>query len=247
MRQPAIFSIGCLMILCSCTNKISTSTSISDDYYSPLESRKEVIVYGLQDPIPSNSKEIGVVKIRDTEFSTNDSWNAVIDQAKLEARKTGGNAIKISVIDVSGRRMVAKILKVKNFENIKNAVSVDSSLSNVDYALLYVYRRYRLYGRFISFDLHLGDTVICRVGNECKETIKIRKDGLNSLCAQTEVKQELPINIKFGNEYYVRCGIKSGLLVGWPKLELVENQTGKAEFKSIKLKKSGKKEFIVFE
>jgi len=91
----------------------------------------------------------------------------------------------------------------------------------------------------------LGDTVICRVSSKWKKTIKIRKDGLNTLWAKTESKEELPINIKFGKEYYVRCSVTMGILTGRPKLELIENETGKAEYQSIKLKKKDLMDLII--
>jgi len=247
MKQIVIFSIGCLMIFNSCAPKISTSISKS---YPPLDYRDDVKVFGLQDPIPSSSEEIGTVKIGDTGFSSNCGWEVVIDKAKIEARKIGGNAIKIidhippSLMGSSCDRITAKILKVENFNVIATTTKEDSSLINADYAIIHVYRHSGV-GAFVSFDLHLGDTVICRVSNRWKKTIKIRKDGLNTLWAKTEVKEELPFNIKFGKEYYIRCGITMGLLVGRPSLELVDNQAGKAEFQSIKLKKSDKRDMIV--
>lgn len=246
MRQIAIFSIGCLLILSSCAPKISTSISKN---YSALDYREEVRVFGLQDPVPNNSEELGVLKIGDTGFSTNCGWDVVINKAKIEARKVGGNAVKItdhippSAFGSSCHRITAKILKVESFNDLQPVVTIDSSLINADYALLHVYRHSGV-GALISFDLHLGDTVICRVSNKYKKTVKIRKDGLNTLWARTEVKKELPINIKFGKEYYVRCGITMGAFVGHPKLELVDNQTGKAEFQSIKLSKADKRDVI---
>jgi len=246
MKQIVIFSICCLMIFNSCAPKISTSISKN---YPPLDYSKDVKVFGLQDPIPGSSEEIGTVKIGDTGFSTNCGWEVVLDKAKIEARKIGGNAIKIidhippSLMGSSCDRITAKILKVENFNAIATTIE-DSSLINADYAIIHVYRHSGA-GAFVSFDLHLGDTVICRVSNRWKKTIKIRKDGLNTLWAKTEVKEELPINIKFGKEYYIRCGITMGLLVGRPSIELVDNQSGKTEFQSIKLKKSDKRDMIV--
>jgi hypothetical protein len=65
------------------------------------------------------------------------------------------------------------------------------------------------------------------------KTVKVNKDGLNSIWAKTEAKEEIPINIKFGQEYYIRCGITMGAFVGQPKIELVDNRSGEIEFNSI--------------
>ncbi len=101
-----------------------------------------------------------------------------------------------------------------------------------DYALLHIYR-FGGAGALVGYDIHLGDEVICRAKNKWKTTIEIRKYGHNMIWATTESKIELPINIEMGREYYVRCGIKMGIAVGRPTLDLVDNTTGKFEFDSI--------------
>lgn len=106
-----------------------------------------------------------------------------------------------------------------------------------DCALLHIYRKNSLAGAAISYDLYLDDDKIFRVSNKSKTTIKITREGLNTLSAKTETKIELPINIEFGKEYYIRCGMKMGALMGRPKIEVVDNSTGKSEFEKIRLKK----------
>ncbi len=247
MRIISILLIGCIVFLGSCAPKISTTISKN---YSALDYREEVQVLGLQDPVPKSSEELGIVKIGDTGFSTNCGWDVVINKAKMEARKIGGNAIKItdhippSVMGSSCHRITAKILKVENFDILPVIAITDSLLVNADYALLHVYRQSGV-GALVSYDLHLGDTVIGRVSNKWKKTVKIRRDGLNTLWAKTETKEELPINIKFGNEYYIRCSLTMGAFVGRPKLELIDYQTGNSEYQSIKLNKSNKRDFII--
>lgn len=246
MKQITNFSIGCLLVLLSCTPRISTSISKN---YSELDYREEVRVLGLQDAVPSNSEELGEVKIGDSGFSVNCGWDVVIDKAKIEARKIGGNAIKIikhippSPLGSSCDRITAKILKVKDFANMSPLLVKDSALINADYALLHVYRPGGA-GALVSYDLYLGDSIICRVSNKWKKTLKIRKDGLNNLWARTEVKKEIPINVKFGNEYYVRCSLTMGAFVGHPKLELVDPLAGKTEFQALKVSKANRIDVI---
>ena len=224
-----------LIALTSCNPKISTSLSKS---YPPLDYKQEVVVIGIDKPEPVGSELLGQVKISDTGFSTKCGYDIVIDKAKLEARKAGGNAIKIiehkppTALGSSCHRITAKILKVENIENLvlKEAVEV---LLDIDHAIFYVYRPSGA-GFLVSYDLHLGDTVICRVKNNYKTKIKIYKDGLNSIWAKTESKTEIPINVKIGKEYYVRCGISMGAFVGRPTIELVDKSIGENEFYSIK-------------
>jgi hypothetical protein len=230
--------LTCLLILSSCSPKITTSIGRN---YAALDYKEEVKVLSIQDLEPNNAELLGTVKIGDSGFSTDCDLTSVIDKAKIEARKVGGNAIKITkhsppaLLGSSCHRITANILRVDNWDNYADVI-IDSALIDADYASLHVYR-HSGGGVLINYDLHLGDTVICRVNNKWKETIKIHKDGLNTLWARTEAKAELPINIKFGNEYYIRCSLTTGFFVGHPKLELIDNTIGKMEFQSIPEKK----------
>jgi len=229
--------ITTLILLSSCNPKITTSISKS---YPPIDYKQEIVVIGLDESEPDSSEVLGQVKIGDTGFSTNCGYGIVIEKAKLSARKAGGNAIKIiehrlpNPMGSSCHRITAKILKVENIANY-TAKEEEEVLLDVDYAILNVYR-YRGTGALLNYDLYLGDSVICRVQNNFKTTINIKKDGLNSLWAKTEAKSEVPINVKMGKTYYLRCGVTMGAFVGHPKLELIDSKKGKAEFESFKAK-----------
>ena len=88
----------------------------------------------------------------------------------------------------------------------------------------------------VGYDLHLGDSTICRVKNNFKTTLHIKKEGLNTLWAKTEAKSEVSIDVKMGKTYYLRCGITMGAFVGRPKLALIDSKTGRPEFQSFKAK-----------
>lgn len=112
---------------------------------------------------------------------------------------------------------------------------VDEVAADWDYALLHIYRPAGA-GALVGYDVLLGDEVICRSKNKWKTTLEIRDFGQNMLWASTESKVELPVNFEKGREYYVRCGIKMGIVVGRPTLELVSKKTGKPQFDAIKVK-----------
>jgi uncharacterized membrane protein YhaH (DUF805 family) len=102
-----------------------------------------------------------------------------------------------------------------------------------NYALLHVYRRSAVMGFGISYNLHLDDEVIFRVKNGSKTTVKVTGEGPHVLWGKTERKVRFPVNIQFGREYYIRCGLKIGILAGVPKIEIVDSQTGKSEYDAI--------------
>lgn len=224
--------IALLLSVTSCNPKITTTISRT---YPPIDYREEVTVIGLGDIEPDNAEFIGQVRIGDSGFSTNCSYAVVLEKALLEARKAGGNAIKIiehqlpSAFGSSCHRITAKILKIEDVYNLKPVN--EEIIPGIDYAILNIYR-YGGSGALVSYDLHLGDSVICRVTNSYKTTLHIAKDGLNTIWAKTESKSEVPVKLEFGKTYYLRCGITMGAFVGRPKLELVDPKTGKQEFES---------------
>jgi hypothetical protein len=158
----------------------------------------------------------------------------------MEARKIGGNAIKISKhkppnMGSTCHRITAVILRIENASEIAAAAKIDDVAANWDYALLHIYRLGGP-GAMVGYDVYLGNEVICRAKNRWKTTIQINSFGRNTVWASTESKTEIPVNFEPGREYYIRCGIKMGVMVGRPTLELVDKNVGKAEFASIKIK-----------
>jgi hypothetical protein len=103
-------------------------------------------------------------------------------------------------------------------------------------ALFHIYRSGSIAGSAIGYDLYFDNEFVYRVTNKSKITIRIVSEGIHTLWAETESKTELPIEVKFGNEYYIKCGIGMGVLVGRPKLDLVHNETGWNEYSKIKTK-----------
>lgn len=238
MKNPhRLLWLIAMIFLYSCSPKVSTKLTGS---LPPLDYKQDVLVIGINEAEPENAEILGTVKVGESGFTTQCTYDIVIDNAKLEARKVGGNAIKIirhkppSAFGSSCHRITANILKIENLENYLSDEE-ETVIPNIDYAILNVYR-FGGTGALVNYDLYLGDSVICRVKNNFKTTLHITKDGFNSLWAKTEAKSEVPIDVKMGQTYYLRCGIKIGALVGRPDLELMNNKTGKLEFDSFKAK-----------
>lgn len=141
-KLHGLLIISALILFSSCHPKISTSISRT---YPPLDYKQEIVVIGLDQTEPDNAEVLGQVKIGDTGFSTKCGYDIVIDKAKLEARKAGGNAIKIiehnppTAMGSTCHRITAKILKVENIENF-TLKTEEEVLLDVDYAILNVYR-----------------------------------------------------------------------------------------------------------
>ena len=128
MKNP-LFALLLISItfLSSCNPKVSTKLSKS---YPAISNKQEVIIIDKKESKPDSSEILGVVKIGDTGFTTNCSLDTLLNRAKLEARKAGGNAIKIneikppSTVGSSCYRISATILKINKIttdDDVKKA------------------------------------------------------------------------------------------------------------------------------
>lgn len=237
-------AIGVLLLfvfISACSPKVVTNLQKS---YQPLSYDQDVIVLTENEPAPDGAEFIGSIKVGDNGLSTNCGFEQVLELAKIEASKAGGNVLKItehklpSVMGSSCHQIRADILRVADVSKIEKSIVAEEETvdPNADYATIYVYR-FSGVGPIVSYDLYLGDEVICRVKNKWKQSVEVKKLGYNSIWAKTESKAEVPVNLLAGHDYYIRCGLKMGIMVGRPTLELVDNKTGKMEFESIKTKK----------
>ncbi|MBK8805351.1 MAG: hypothetical protein IPO21_01345 [Bacteroidales bacterium] len=161
----------------------------------------------------------------------------MLENAKIEARKMGGNLIKIvehKYPDILStcHRIIVNVYKADSID-IKQSINVEVPIdTTLDYAILYVYR-FGGGGALVTYNLHLGDSTLCRVSNKSCQEIKITKKGMNELWAKTESKVSLPINVKYGEKYYLRCGITGGIFIGRPSLEYIDAKTGQFEYSSV--------------
>lgn len=232
-------SLGLLFILSllvgACSPTVITKLS---ERLDPLPVEEEVTVYGLQEPFPYEAVKIGTVSIGESGFTINCSLLKVIALAKQEARKVGGNAIKITEHAPPGNsgchQISATILKLKDLDDPLSAflMEEENTLKDANYALLHIYRL-RSTGALIPFNLYLNESFLVRTENNWKQTIKIDKSGSYVLRANAASEDGTPIEIEMGKEYYIRCGLFSANVVGLLKIELVDRVRGKAEFTSI--------------
>jgi hypothetical protein len=230
-------------LLNSCMPKVSSSIKRR---YNAIEYNEKVRVLGLKDTLPSGAEILGTVKVGDTGFTYTCDWGTITGKATDVARKAGGNAIKItrhrtpSKMGSSCHRIQAQILRVPDTE----LAAIDSALlakekirkdnmSGAGYALLHIYRQ-RGAGAFLSYNIRLGDKIIARARDNWKTTILLTEEGIYTIWAKTEIPAKLPIDIRHGNEYYIRCALSSGLFIYRPKLEMPYTRTGRAEFEAVK-------------
>ena len=107
--------VAAAVALCACgpSKHLSVTQSMP-----ALEPDSHVEVLQLNEPIPPDAEILGTVKIGDTGFSTDCSYEKVIETAREQARSVGGNAIKItehktpSALGSSCHRITAAIISL---------------------------------------------------------------------------------------------------------------------------------------
>lgn len=232
--MKTLFSILLLTLLSACALRVKTTINNLQPALSVSDS---VYVLGVKAPAPANFIEVGTVSIGDKGTSTNCKWNVGIAQAKLAAKKVGGNVLKITDFKPYGHkstcdRFTATIYKVTSEQELKKISNLAKEKKDTtwNYAKLYLFRPKNGVGQLISYDIHLNKMVIGRVKNNWKQEYIITEEGPSVLWAKTEVKKELIINVEHGKEYYVYCGIGLGVFVGQPILQQVEHIPGEAAY-----------------
>ena len=159
-----LITIWAAAILSGCSPKITSSFT---SHHTPLAKDAEVLVLDMAAPMPENAGVIGQIKIGDTGFTTkNGNYAAVLNIAKDEARKAGGNVVKITEhkspdMLSSMHRIKAVILRVDDLSVLSDDISDVEISTHPDYAVIYFYRESGA-GALVSYDVYVGDTKVYR-------------------------------------------------------------------------------------
>lgn len=211
MKQLFI-AIWTIIILAGCSPKIISSFTSS---YTALTEEAEVLVLEQAAPMPESAEVLGHIKIGDTGFTTqNGNYAAVLNIAKDEARKAGGNVVKITEhkspdMLSSMHRIKADILRVDDLSVLSGEMSDMEVSTHPDYAVIYFYRESGA-GALVSYDVYVGDTKVYRSKPDTKAEVKLYKDGDVEVWAKTESKEVLPLTVKKGMDYYIRTSVFTG-------------------------------------
>lgn len=234
-----LLSICTILLLAGCNARVSTHITKA---YPATDIKQDIKVIKTDDLLPENTEVIGNVKVGDKGATATSkcTYPKVIEIAKEEARKAGGNAIRITQHKIPDyhctcHRIQADILRVENVDSYlfgmpqKKAGNIEMRDSN--YAVLNIYRPDEI-GLSPAYNLHFGDVTLCRVQKGYKKTVLIKADSASTLWVKTESKEEIPVNLKLGHVYYLRCGAIAGALIPRPTLSLMESGLNKEEFLS---------------
>lgn len=243
MKKSIILTILIAVILQSCSPKIRTN--LATETFKPLAAETEILIVNPNEKVPADFKFVGELKIGDSGFSTACGYSKVISDAKESAKKSGANLIHLTEVKKPNLGSTCYRIKAKLYRNLNQEVlaglSEKRSFENqsrlpadADYAVIYFYRPKNYSGSFVGFKIRMDDeTVIGRVRNGEKFAFKTTDFGKHEFWGKTESKSSVNIDIKKGQEYFVRCGITMGIGVGRPEIYLIENELGISEYKSL--------------
>lgn len=107
-----------------------------------------------------------------------------------------------------------------------------------DKGLVYIYRSASFKGAAVSYDVHV------KHNNNDKVVTKLKNGGYypyfadageNEVWAKTEAKSSVTLDVKPGQTYFVKGGIRMGFAVGRPELTMQPADVGIAEVAECKL------------
>lgn len=256
--QLFLFILAIHLILCSCAPKITTNVFKT---YPPIDYRQKIIVFENGADRLQKAEVLGSVNIGDNGYLRDCNYEYVLDLAKIESRKAGGNALRvIQHISPTGNgntchKISAEILRIENLSlsysdgsnnrtsNIKTSVGenqneklLQKEEENNEFVIMYLYSP-KVIGYKNSYNLYLNDSVLCRMKSNDKKKIKIRKYGKYKLWTKTDTLSQITLNLKSGDEYYICCGIQDNENVEKLSISQVEKSVGISEFNKIKVRK----------
>lgn len=237
MKKFLLLALGSA-IMVACSPKISSHLTKA---YAPLAQDERVVVLELGVPVPEDAELLGEFSIGESGFTSTKkgTYPEVLARAKEKARAAGGNVISITNHrapdgESTIHRIKGKILRVPDVSAIKQTER-SCQPEHPDYAIIYFYRNSGV-GPIVSYDVHIGETSVYRSRVNTKAEVKVYEAGPVEIWGRTESRTSVPLNIQLGEEYYFRCSVNMGILVGRPEIELVDEYVGYDEYNSVKTK-----------
>lgn len=223
-----------VVAMVGCSPKVMTRIAVPRPALDPETS---VSVLSVEDPSPTGAEFVGEVEVGETGFTStrNGTFEKVLGLAVDKTREAGGNVLKLTQhrapdLVSSVHRIKGDILWTGDSQSSVGADSIKLS-DHPDYAVLHLYRGRGL-GGAVVYDVHLGDSTVfhSRPGTGTQLCIP---EGEYLLWASTESREELPLSVRAGEDYYIRCSTTFGVMAGRPLLEIMPGTSGVAEFRAL--------------
>ena len=239
-KTLCLISIG---ILTSCAPKLVGK--LQTNQYEPLSEKYTVYVLESNDEVPMNSEFIKDIKIDDSRFSDECSFKRIMNTAKVMTRGAGANILRVTQVknpyggpcfQLQGK--IYRNLDSTSLKTIQARFELRNKSTlpeNADYAIIHFYRPKGGPGFLLGYNIKTGnDSIIGQMVSGGRFDFKTKDFGLHSFYGVLETKASVSINIKKGEEYYVQCKVKYGIVLGRPVINLVENALGRMQYEKLK-------------
>ncbi|WP_109697698.1 DUF2846 domain-containing protein [Chitinophaga deserti] len=214
-----------------------------------LPANSSVVILLTDGQVPANAKSKGTLRIKDGGFKTNCGYSQTFDEARRKAQAAGANIIKITQIKPpdgwsSCYRMNMDLYHLEELAPLiaEQQAAEDSAMRTLlpdtaSYALLCVYRPKSGSGALVQYNVHVNDSMVCRVKNGGSYLVKIYHPDQARVWARTEKREEVVLNFQAGKAYFLRCSVGMGAFVGRPVFDVIDAAMGIREFNGTKAEK----------
>jgi hypothetical protein len=115
---------------------------------------------------------------------------------------------------------------------VVKARATDSAPAADSVGLLHVYRQRRFTGSALAPSIYVDDQPVARVGNGRRFTAKLTP-GMHGIRSDDK-SSSVSLDIKPGQDYYIRIDEEAGAWKGHGKLTLLQAEQGKPEYALVK-------------
>lgn len=229
MKQIFTYLVACMMM-----PAIAFSQALPAD--------APVLILQENEPAPASAKQVGSIRIKDGGFKMRCGYEQTMEEARNKAREQGANIVKITQLKRPDALSTCYRLRADIYyqENLPAMLAERQAKQEADlkamlpdtasYSLLCVYRPKGGYGWAVEYNLHVNDSTVGRIKNGSKFVVKLRNNGETKIWARTEAREEVVVDIRPGQIYFLRCGVGMGALVGRPQLGFIRPEEGMEEF-----------------
>jgi hypothetical protein len=114
----------------------------------------------------------------------------------------------------------------------EKAPATQAALAPASVGLIHVYRQRRFVGSALSPSIYVDDQQVARVGNGRRFTAKLTP-GTHGIRSDDK-SSSVSLDVKPGQDYYIRIDEEPGALKGHGKLTLLQAEQGKPEYALVK-------------
>jgi hypothetical protein len=138
----------------------------------------------------------------------------------------------------SGHKLVCAIIFLLVFPTLFSCGARGTAFQKVSVipdakGLVYIYRSYSVLGSAVAYSVHAGDEVVGKLHNGGYLTY-MADPGELEVWGKTEARGSVTLDVVSGKEHYVKGSLGVGVVVGRPKLIVVDEETGMREIKECK-------------